>query len=257
MDEFRGRAGDPITLHKYLYGNARPADITDPSGHEGLLSLQTGISISNVIRSMAIGFGVGTVIGAADAYLSGSDPDGMQEAAISAGLLGSVTGGLFLVKFLQPVFLVAGNALAAVGVADALESDNYQLAGFRATLFLAGTVAYFRSIPEPKLPTGRLGNQATRDHIGGVVQAMRDRGWKLKAGGGALPEEYLPGPGPGTKGGNFIDITMEKNGRTLRVNTVDTYADGVMPTRREAAAAALIRSKTGAGEHLLLIPKPK
>lgn len=70
-----------------------------------------------------------------------------------------------------------------------------------------------------------------------------------------FPEEYLPGPGGGRQGSNWVDITAEKGGRTLRINTIDTLADGVTPTAREAAAAAAIRDKTG--EHLLLVPKPK
>jgi RHS repeat-associated protein len=257
MDPFGGRTQDPATLHKYLYAAASPVDRVDPSGLEwDLASLVRGIGISNILRAAAIGYGVGTIIGAADAYLAGSDPDGIQEAAIAGGLLGSVGGSLFLVHYLQPVLLVGGNILSIVGVADALQNDNYELAGFRATLFLIGAVAYFRNIPEPDLPTGRLGTQATRDHVGQVAQALEERGWRITGGGGRLPEEYLPGPGPGTRGGNFIDITAEKNGRVLRVNTVDTYADAVTPTRREAAAAALIRSKTP-GDHLVLIPKPR
>jgi hypothetical protein len=38
-------------------------------------------------------------------------------------------------------------------------------------------------------------------------------------------------------------LTATKNGRILRINTIDTLADGVTPDDREAAAAALIRSK--------------
>jgi hypothetical protein len=68
------------------------------------------------------------------------------------------------------------------------------------------------------------------------------------------PEEYLPGPGGGAKGSNWVDITATKNGRTRRVQTVTTRADGVTPSTEEAAAAALIGSKTP-GDHLLLVPK--
>jgi hypothetical protein len=46
-----------------------------------------------------------------------------------------------------------------------------------------------------------------------------------------------------------------KNGQTLRINTIDTISDGVTPTAREAAAAALIRSKIGPNDQLILIPK--
>ena len=72
-----------------------------------------------------------------------------------------------------------------------------------------------------------------------------------------MPERYLPGPGGGQKGNNYADITATKNGITLRINTIDTLSDGVTPTRREAAAAALIRSKIGSSDPFLLIPKLK
>jgi hypothetical protein len=51
-----------------------------------------------------------------------------------------------------------------------------------------------------------------------------------------------------------VDLTAMKNGRVLRINTIDTKSDGVTPTLREGAAAALIRAKKP-DDHLLLIPK--
>lgn len=103
--------------------------------------------------------------------------------------------------------------------------------------------------------TGRLGNQATRQHVADVATEMESRGWNITHGGGRFPEEYLPGPGGGRLGSSFPDITATKNGRTLRVNTIDTRANGITPTTREAANAARIRSQTP-GDHLLLVPKP-
>jgi hypothetical protein len=84
---------------------------------------------------------------------------------------------------------------------------------------------------------------------------MESRGWAITGGGGRLPEEYLPGPGGGRLGSSFPDITATKNGRTLRVNTIDTLADGITPTTREAANAARIRTQTR-GDHMILVPKP-
>jgi len=105
-------------------------------------------------------------------------------------------------------------------------------------------------------PGGRLGKQSTRAHIDDVATEMEKRGWEITGGGNRLPEEYLPGPGGARKGSSFPDITATKNGRTLRVNTVDTRVNGVTPTTREATNAARIRSQAP-GDHLLLIPKPK
>ncbi|MFV2059530.1 MAG: SpvB/TcaC N-terminal domain-containing protein [Gammaproteobacteria bacterium] len=104
-------------------------------------------------------------------------------------------------------------------------------------------------------PGGRLGKQSTRDHIDAVATEMERRGFNITGGGNRLPEEYLPGPGGGRRGSSFPDITATKNGRTLRVNTVDTRANGITPSTREATNAARIRSQTP-GDHLLLIPKP-
>ncbi|WP_086929579.1 RHS repeat-associated core domain-containing protein [Agarilytica rhodophyticola] len=104
-------------------------------------------------------------------------------------------------------------------------------------------------------PGGRLGKQSTRQHIDEVATEMEKRGFTITDGGNRLPEEYLPGPGGGRKGSSFPDITATKNGRTVRVNTVDTRADGLTPSTREARNAARIRSQTP-GDHLLLIPKP-
>ena len=101
---------------------------------------------------------------------------------------------------------------------------------------------------------GRLGSDLTRGHVADVAAEMESRGWKITGGGGKLPEEYLRGPN-GRLGSSYPDITATKNSRTLRVNTADTYADGVTPTAREAANAARIRAQTP-GDHLLLVPKP-
>nr|WP_314458962.1 hypothetical protein [uncultured Clostridium sp.] len=72
-------------------------------------------------------------------------------------------------------------------------------------------------------------------------------------GGGRGPEEYLPGPSGGNKGSNYLDITATKGGVTVRINTVDVYADGKTPTIREQNAANSINSKTGGST--ILIPK--
>lgn len=102
---------------------------------------------------------------------------------------------------------------------------------------------------------GRLGNEATRKHVGEVATEMQKRGWNITGGGGRGPETYLPGPGGARQGSSFPDITATKNGKTLHVNTVDTRADGVTLTTREATNANRIRTQTGG--HVLTIPKPE
>lgn len=102
---------------------------------------------------------------------------------------------------------------------------------------------------------GRLGSPWTRRHVREVADGMEARGWTIIGGGGRFPEEYLPGPGGARKGSAYPDITATKNGRTLRVNTVDTLRDCITPTLRERRNANKILGLSP-GDHLLIIPKP-
>jgi len=102
---------------------------------------------------------------------------------------------------------------------------------------------------------GRLGNQKTRDHVESVATILEQRDFTIIHGGNRFSEEYLPGLGGGRRGSSYPDITATKNGRTVRINTIDTRADGITPSTREATNARRIRSQTP-GDHLLLIPKP-
>jgi hypothetical protein len=106
------------------------------------------------------------------------------------------------------------------------------------------------------IPTGgRTGNAPTRQQVQEIQAELESRGWTVTRGG-ELGEEYIPGPNNARRGSAYPDITATQNGRTLRINTVDTLADGVTPTPREAANAAKIR-QLRPNEHLLLVPKPK
>ena len=52
MDNFDGLAQNPITLHKYLYGNADPVNKVDPSGHFSLGSLNAGQAVSGILNAI-------------------------------------------------------------------------------------------------------------------------------------------------------------------------------------------------------------
>jgi hypothetical protein len=101
---------------------------------------------------------------------------------------------------------------------------------------------------------GRLGSDATRAQNSQIADYLESEGYTITGGGNRpnLKEEYLPGPDGGTQGSNYVDITAVKDGQTIRINTVDTYANGT-PTIRELNAADLINMKTGG--NIVLIPK--
>ncbi|MER9410020.1 RHS repeat-associated core domain-containing protein [Mesorhizobium sp. M0589] len=104
---------------------------------------------------------------------------------------------------------------------------------------------------------GRWGSTTTRQQNYAISQEMGTRSYSFPArpGGGIGSEEYIPGSGPGSSGGTYVDITATApNGRTVRVQTVTTLPDGVTPTPSEAAAAARIRAAFP-NDKLLIVPK--
>ncbi|MEK8022132.1 MAG: RHS repeat-associated core domain-containing protein, partial [Candidatus Parabeggiatoa sp.] len=58
MDSFDGIPQDPITLHKYLYANADPVNLVDPSGQFGLMEFGAADSIRNMLMDMQIEVGL-------------------------------------------------------------------------------------------------------------------------------------------------------------------------------------------------------
>ena len=102
---------------------------------------------------------------------------------------------------------------------------------------------------------GRLGSAETRAQNAEIAADLRGKGYIITGGGGVRPEEYIRGAGPGTQGSIYVDITAvnKETGATIRVQTIDTLADG-SPTQREAAAAARIRAGFP-NDTLTLVPK--
>ena len=54
MDTWMGRNQDPITLHKYLYGNADPVSHVDPTGNFSIGSVSAGINIQGILTTANI-----------------------------------------------------------------------------------------------------------------------------------------------------------------------------------------------------------
>ncbi|PPT09008.1 hypothetical protein CKA32_005878 [Geitlerinema sp. FC II] len=66
-DTYEGRIGEPVTLHKYLYGNANPVNFVDPSGLSALFAFSsTSLSISQqmgaiLIATAGIGYSISQI----------------------------------------------------------------------------------------------------------------------------------------------------------------------------------------------------
>lgn len=101
---------------------------------------------------------------------------------------------------------------------------------------------------------GRWGGTPTRTLNDRLATDLEGKGYTVTGGAGRASEEWIPGPGGGTTGGTFVDITATDGASTLRIQTVTTLADGVTPTPGELAAAARIRAAFP-NDILQLVPK--
>ena len=142
---------------------------------------------------------------------------------------------------------MAGGKLAEATIVVATEGAGRAVGGI-------GKVAQVESNITSVVQKGRLGNTATRNQVDNIATTLESRGYEITGGGGRVSEEFLKPVGGAKKGGSYPDITATKGGRTIRINTVDTRANGLTPSTREATNAARIRQQTP-GDHLILIPK--
>ena len=101
---------------------------------------------------------------------------------------------------------------------------------------------------------GRWGSNATRLLNDRIATQLESQGFRITGGAGRASEELIRGPGGGTLGGTWVDITATDGVRTIRVQTYTTMADGITPTASEAAAAERIRAAFP-NDRLCLIPK--
>ncbi|MEZ4861706.1 MAG: SpvB/TcaC N-terminal domain-containing protein [Caldilineaceae bacterium] len=185
----------------------------------------------------SIGGAVGGGTGAVTTQLAKSAGASLLARQTAGGVVAGATGDA---------------AVQSASIASGLQ-EKFSPAELGFSTILGGTGGGISAKLMAAKGPGILGKQATRDQLNAIAAELERRGYTITGGGDRLPEEYLPGPGGGRKGSSHVDITATKNGRTLRVNTIDTLADGVTPDKREAGNAARIRAQTGG--HLLLIPK--
>ena len=71
QDTWMGNNSDPITLHKYLYANADPANTIDPTGNFGLASVGAANSIRSILTDVQVNIGFNLFNGA----LTGESPE--------------------------------------------------------------------------------------------------------------------------------------------------------------------------------------
>ncbi len=207
----------PQSLNKYAYALNSPINYTDP----------TGEAVDIIVDAGFVVYDIGDI---ATSLLAGDGVSSGQLLALGGDLLGAA------VPFLTGV----GAAIRAGSHAD----DVVKVAD--------DVVDATKKVPNPD---GRLGKPDVREHVAQVAKELEARAFKIEHGGGKA-EEYIRGATGEVKGSAYPDITASKNGRTLRVNTVDTLKNGVTPNARERRSAARIRSLKPK-DHLLLVPKPK
>ncbi len=178
------------------------------------------------------------------------DPNGKQSAeAATAGRLLTLLPTLGVAS---PPPLVAVGAVAVLGGFGVGRAIGEYFA-HSPSLIPVQTVPDFLNLDRSG---GRLGKESTREHVGQVAGQLEADGYKVVGGGGVTKEEYIPPADGGRKGSAYPDITaVGPNGEVVRVNTVDTRADGVTPTTREQNNAEKIQ-KLRPEDDLRLIPKP-
>lgn len=136
-------------------------------------------------------------------------------------------------------------------------SSAFAIAAGLNPLDVAGATEYAFTSNYLSGSGGRWGGASTRQLNYDVGQSLVGYGYTITRGGGVASEEYIPGAGPGSNGGSYVDITAKPSdgvGPTVRVQTVSTLSNGLTPTPSEAAAAARIQAAYP-DDTLILIPK--
>jgi hypothetical protein len=239
---------NPQSYNRYSYVLNNPLRYTDPTGHgpTDYIPLGIGPGIAGIRGNMALESQAQRA--GYTSYAQAQQALGIGHATVgnvsAVAAVGQVTAGT------ANAYITAGQEIATAGMAT-----GPMLIGRTAQAVTRGAEAGTAETAATTAATGgRLGSQATRDQIADVAGKLENKGWKITGGGGKAPEEYIPGPS-GTKGSSYPDITAQKNGQTLRVNTIDTRANGVTPTTREANNATRIQSQKP-NDTLILVPKP-
>lgn len=174
VDTFEGVVSDPVTLHKYLYGNVSPVNNTDPSGmfSEGL----KGLLITTGINAALFGLTFGSI------RFAFAKARGVETSvAFREGLVAGGWGALLAVP-------VVGHVLGAIGLyqtgkelvnGDLNEMDRLELATNLAAALILGRAgpALGRSFtPSYSFPEPPPGTQLPRtSRLAIIFQRLRGK----------------------------------------------------------------------------------
>jgi RHS repeat-associated protein len=107
MDSFDGNAQEPVTLHKYLYGNGDPVNMVDPSGYFSVGSFSAGNAVSGILNSMRY------ISKGLDILNFVTDPAGAVTEKLTNKALGALVILSRLNKSTQKFFLRLGGACSS------------------------------------------------------------------------------------------------------------------------------------------------
>jgi RHS repeat-associated protein len=154
MDAYEADRFETASLHKYLYGNANPANNHDPSGYFSISETLTAMGVNGVLNTISTlmikGALWGAAYGAGEAYFKGED---IREGTLKGAKWGFLLGPLAAIRILQPFLVAAGLALGATSTFEAYLDGEYGLALFRGIFFVAAAREVLTS-GSPSLNTG-------------------------------------------------------------------------------------------------------
>jgi RHS repeat-associated protein len=128
-DSYEGGNQNPITLHKYLYGNADPIQNVDPAGTMSVVSVGATMALTSGIANSMITASAGLAIGNHIAT-KGAMPDGIFFTLGGGGSIRGATGGASAMILMdiqtRSVSLLAS---AEVGLAPVSYFNNFNRRG--------------------------------------------------------------------------------------------------------------------------------
>jgi hypothetical protein len=210
-----------------VYCGNNPVIHVDPDGRifDTILDIAfVAYDVYDIAKSVVKGEGVSATQGLA----LGAD--------VACAILPFATGGGAAVR---------GASAAEHAIAEAEEIDK-----------VADAVRSLEKVEDGAKATGRLGGQEHRAKVAEEAKRLVNDGYEIRGGGGQRKEEYLAGSSKGTtKGGNYVDITATKEGKTIRVQVGKQTKSG-QPVARERNNLEKIKEKRP-GDEVRFVPYNK